>query len=70
MLCPIIGIIAVMLLLVKCYDKKGVVTLQLGHLSFDLASGGYPTKKNINPLATFHRTYASQKSYEQFVIKL
>ena len=24
-----------MLLLVKCYDKKGVVTLQLGHLSFD-----------------------------------
>ena len=37
---------AVMLLLVKCYDKKGVVTLQLGHPYFDLASGGYPTKKN------------------------
>ena len=28
-------------LLVKCYDNKtGVVTLQLGHLSIGLASGG------------------------------
>ena len=44
-LCLIVGIIAVMLLLVKCYDKEGVVTLQLGHPSFDLASGGYLTKK-------------------------
>ena len=44
-ICLIVGIIAGMLLLVKCYDKKGVVTLQLGHPSFDLASGGYPTKK-------------------------
>ena len=31
----------VMLLLVKCYDIKAVyVTLQLGHLSVDSASGG------------------------------
>ena len=31
----------VMLLLVKCYDKKMVyVTLQLGHLFVDSASGG------------------------------
>ena len=41
----LVGTIAVMLLLVKCFDKKGVVTLQLGHHFFDLALGGYPTKK-------------------------
>ena len=39
---------AVRLLLVKCYDNKMVeVTLQLGHLSIDSASGGSPTKKKI-----------------------
>ena len=33
------------LLLLKCYDKNGVVTPHLGHLSIDPALGGYPTKK-------------------------
>ena len=33
-------------MLVKCYDHKMVeVTLQLGHLSIDSASGGSPTTK-------------------------
>ena len=43
-----------MLLLVKCYDNKMVyVTLQLSHLSVDLASGGEPatTKKSISCLS-------------------
>ena len=34
-----------MLLLVKCYNKKVFVTLQLGHISVDSATGGKPTKK-------------------------